>query len=249
MRTFRFCFLLFLGLAATALGCSNGSLGDTAGTVKPYPEEKAARISRGFIALPLENNQVLLMWRLFAADGAEASFEIYKGSVSGGKDEFLGATKRTFFIDTDPAKREVGRYKLVAKEKSRELLGAETEVALNAEVMPSYKTGLFFDLGENYEQARVVTGDLDGDGDLEVIVQFSNEKNLDPYEVFKKLRKSNDTVKVAAFLKNGMGGSRRVPYTRRWWCGILMRTASQRLSLKQILQATRTITRKKDLPS
>jgi hypothetical protein len=66
------------------------------------------------------------------------------------------------------------------------------------------KTGaLVFHVGQNYKQARVVTGDLNGDGEREVVIAYSADRNIDPDKEGHAWSKSEDTVKVSAFLPNG----------------------------------------------
>ncbi|OGP75459.1 MAG: hypothetical protein A2W09_01095, partial [Deltaproteobacteria bacterium RBG_16_50_11] len=52
-----------------------------------------------------------------------------------------------------------------------------------------------------YRQARVVTGDLNGDGEPEFVVAYSGYQNIDPHET--AWSKSEITIKVAAFLATG----------------------------------------------
>jgi hypothetical protein len=63
------------------------------------------------------------------------------------------------------------------------------------------KASLVFDLGHPYRQAQVVTGDVNGDGEPDVVISYSDYPNVDPYE--KARSRSEDTIKVAAFLPTG----------------------------------------------
>jgi len=62
-------------------------------------------------------------------------------------------------------------------------------------------SALKIDLGEEYKQVLVVTGDLTGDGELEIIVNYSKMKAVDPFD--KAWMKSTDSFKLAAFKKDG----------------------------------------------
>ncbi len=60
---------------------------------------------------------------------------------------------------------------------------------------------LDFNIGVDYKQVDVVTGDLTGDGELEDYLNYSEMKSVDPFE--KAWMKSTNTFKFAAFKKNG----------------------------------------------
>ena len=203
MKTLVVFTILLIGIVGSALSCFGESGSSSATVLTPYPEEKAAKIGRGFMALPADADKVLLTWRMLTSDATGTSFEVYRVNTSTNKETLLGTTDETRFFDSTPSKQEENRYKLVTKTEGRQLAIAETEIGPNARSISPSISALTYDLGEDYQQVRLAAGDLNGDGELEVVMQFANDKNLDPYEVFKKIRKSTDTIKVAAFTKAG----------------------------------------------
>lgn len=203
MKSFRSPLAILLCIGLVVAGCFSVSVETDSVVTAPYPDEKAATVGRAFVCLPQANGQVALMWRRLATDEPDSFFEVFRVNRSTGINERLGATEKTFFVDTYPEKKAGDGYRLVVNQKLQKPLNVEAEVTPNAISLGPGMGALFFDVGEAYQQARVATADLNGDGDLDLVIQFSGDRNLDPYEVYKKLRKSGDTVKVAAFLRSG----------------------------------------------
>jgi len=200
----RFFTILLISFSIFVPACIGGPANNITTRITPYPEEKAANIGRGLVALPIDNSRVFLSWRLLVSDVSGTTFDVYKINTLNGHEEYLGNTEKTYFIDKMTSTTNVvNRYKVVAKGNDAPSASAETELASNAEHIASNISGLSYDLGEEYRQARLLVGDLNGNGEFEVVIQYSKDKNLDPYERFKKIRKSSDTIKVAAFLKTG----------------------------------------------
>ncbi len=63
------------------------------------------------------------------------------------------------------------------------------------------ESALVFEIGQEYKQARLVTGGLNGGGELEVVIGYANNIDVDPWE--KAWQKSEDNIKVAAFRPTG----------------------------------------------
>jgi hypothetical protein len=112
--------------------------------------------------------------------------------------ELIAETDRTFYLDNSV---EAGREYVYALRPGHDaaLTGLPNEVKVTTS-SSQQQAAIVFEVGA-YKQARVTTGDLDCDGELEFVVAHSNYKNVDPYE--KAWVKSEDTVKVAAFRRTG----------------------------------------------
>jgi hypothetical protein len=179
-------------------GCSGeprkGSLG-------PYPEELAAILGRGLVALPRTPSQVFLSWRLLPADSEGLRFRIHRKELSktGAAFEPIAETDRTFYLDTSVEERRNYVYVLrSAQDVESKPLSDEVTVS---PLSDHKQAAIVLELGEPYKQARVTTGDLDCDGEREFVVGYSNFKNVDPFE--DAWVRSQDTVKVAAFRRTG----------------------------------------------
>ncbi|MEW6570098.1 MAG: hypothetical protein AB1390_02815 [Nitrospirota bacterium] len=192
-------FFAILILICFALSCEKGQTEKGIDRFKPYPEEMKAVMGRGLVALPKGKNQIFVSWRLLPDDPKGISFNIFRKEVRNHKAlELIAQTDRTFYIDGSA--KENKRYAYAIRPV---LDGKEGDLSREAEVSHTgnIQNALVFDLGQDYKMARGATGDLNGDGELEVVIAYSNNRNVDPAENFWK--KSEDTIKVAAFLHTG----------------------------------------------
>lgn len=166
----------------------------------PYLEEPAAVIGRGVVALPGGPGRVFVAWRLLRADPESVSFDVYRRNLDNANGRLLlrSRTRHTFFIDHS-VKHE-GRYEYVIRPSTD---GKEGEPSGHATVTasPTAPAALVFDVGQDYGFAQVVTGDLNGDGEPEVVIAYAKGRRVDPYQ--KAWQKSEGTIKVAAFLRTG----------------------------------------------
>ena len=165
---------------------------------KPYPEELSAKISRGLVCFKKGQNKNFLSWRLLPDDPDNPEYYIWRKKIIPGTSgvKIIAKTNKNFFIDQ-------------GAKGINYLYGISTKVVLPNElqkVNDSYNSdfnigAIAFDINENYNQARVVTGDLTGDGELNVVILYSKMNNVDPYK--NAWQKSTDTYKLAAFRRNG----------------------------------------------
>jgi hypothetical protein len=154
------------------------------------------------VVLPKEHNQIFLSWRLLPSDPESLSFNIYRKDLAEKKSskEFtlIARTDQNSYIDTSVQKNHSYMYRISPvsgwnrEEFSKKVTVTVKDKELNA---------LVFDLGKKYKSARVVTGDLNGDGELEVVIVYQNSDIVEPYK--RSSFKSQDTIKVATFLHTG----------------------------------------------
>ena len=193
-------FSLFLLVLLSTLACSSGSKQENKATLSPYPEESSARISRGLVALSLDNNRIFLTWRLLPQDSPGTYFQVLRGEATGGSNslEPLAKTRKTSYTDLDAVAGHEYRYVVRPLQQGSD---GPASKEVRARAGQNGQPFLAFDIGEDYRYARVVAGDLNGDGELELIVCYSQDGGVDPYR--KAWRPSTDTIKVAAFLRSG----------------------------------------------
>jgi hypothetical protein len=167
---------------------------------KPYPEEIKAKINRGLVALPKEKKQIFLSWRNLPGDPKGCSYEVLRKTNDKEQDKLESAAivDKTAYSDH---KVEIGKRYIYAvrwvKENNKGPISKLTGITASAED----RRAISIDIGEAIGQARVVTGDLTGDGEMEIVAVHSKNWDIDPNK--KWWKKSEDTIKVTAFRKNG----------------------------------------------
>ncbi len=163
----------------------------------PYPEEINSKINRGLICFESVNSN-FLSWRKLPGDSIE--YKIWRKEIlnSASDIKHIGITNTTFFNDTKLKKDS--KYFYCISNSIQPDTSEFQEISKNSIIYRGYNA-LSFNLEQSYKKARIVTGDLTGDGELEIIVSYSNMKDVDPYE--KAWLKSTDKVFVSAFLRNG----------------------------------------------
>lgn len=166
--------------------------------LSPYPEELAAKISRGLVCFQKEDDNNFLNWRLLPSDPDNATFFIWR-KISSSKEAnaaIIDSTTKNNYMDKKIGINVKYSYGISTDrsmpEEFQEIIKNEKDLNFNA---------LAFDLKEDYEQANVVSGDLNGDGELEIVIIYSKMRGVDPFK--KAWMKSIDTYKVAAFLRGG----------------------------------------------
>jgi hypothetical protein len=173
---------------------------------EPFFEEPTNVLSRGLVALPAERG-VFLSWRRLPKDSSGMVYEIYRHTlgVDNGAAQMIKQTPLTNFIDDSVKAGSRYAYEVRATYEKQTNHSAEVEVVAptklseQASLHPNTGT-LVFDVG-TYIDAQLVTGDLNGDGEREVVIKHTNNWDVDPSP--KAWQKSKDTYKVTAFLANG----------------------------------------------
>ena len=199
MRSFLKPFAVAL-LAVPAITCITTESAAQSVTPAAYAEEQNAVLGRGLVALPQGDDGVFLSWRRLPRDLAGAVFKIYRREQGVGSTHFevIGETEATSYVDSDSAAGH--RYSYAVSVAASDQEGYRS-TPVQVESTESRQDYMAFDIGENYEQARVVTGDINGDGELEIVVQHSPNKVVDPWE--KAWTKSEHTLRLTAFRRTG----------------------------------------------
>jgi rhamnogalacturonan endolyase len=184
------CFCL-PALALFAIGFSVWS----ADGARQTPE----RLGRGLVAVPAERG-VYLGWRLLAEDPEAVAFNVYRRLGSTGPFQRITGeplTDSTDYLDDRAPRGEVS-YRIEALAGGKRL-GGDCTVALNAGEAQSY---LRVPMAGDYRARKVCSGDLDGDGELELVIQ-QPDFNTDPYQQPGYWKKSPTTYKLEAYKLDG----------------------------------------------
>jgi rhamnogalacturonan endolyase len=191
-------FLLSIILLTLLFSCSDTKVGEEISSERLYSDEAQAVLGRGVVSYLRGQDQVL-SWRLLPEDPKGVSFSIYRKEIGSGEENYklIARSDRTSYTDRDARGRRYAYAVRQLQEKQEGKFSRES-IALSS---IGGKAALVFDLGQPYKQARVVTGDLNGDGEPEVVIAYSGYQNVDPYE--KARTKSEDSIKVSAFLATG----------------------------------------------
>jgi hypothetical protein len=192
-------FLLIIILIASVSSCTKEHSIKDISSDNVYSDEYKAVLGRGIISYLSDSGHGLLNWRLLPEDPKGGSFNIYRKEI-GNRDEnykWIARTDRTSYTDRDARGK---RYAYAVRTFHK---GKEGDISRESIVLSSIggKAALIFDIGQHYKQARMVTGDLNGDGEPEVVVAYSGHPNVDAYS--GGWSKSKETIKVTAFLPTG----------------------------------------------
>ena len=197
MKIMNIFLITFLILASSS--CSETKVGKEVSPDRIYSDENQAVLGRGVVSYNKGQDRILLSWRLLPEDPKGVSFHVYRKEIGSGDESYkrIARTDRTSYTDSDARGRRYA-YAVRPVQEGKEGSFSRESIGLSS---IGGKAALVFDLGHSYQQARVVTGDLNGDGEPEVVIAYTGYRNVDPYE--KARSRSEDTIKVAAFLPTG----------------------------------------------
>jgi rhamnogalacturonan endolyase len=167
--------------------CSNMEFGDPAiGIAKacfvlagqPHAARQVERLNRGAVAIRQPNGSVFIGWRLLATDAANIEFNVYHSRHSNGDGRTLLTTTplkdATHFVA--PSSFAWGNFTIVPVVNGTEQSTGGQTVSLRADpwvdvdVQPP--TGRL--PGAVYTVGDATVGDLDGDGEYEIIVKWTS---------------------------------------------------------------------------
>lgn len=161
-----------------------------------YPENpvvlprQVENLDRGVIALRRASNQIYVGWRMLGTDPADVSFNLYR-SVNGGRASRLNTTpltQTTDYVDTTANLNAENAYFVRAviggiEQPASELyyLPASAPIAQHIDIPLAIPSGGTTPTGGsyNYSANDATVGDLDGDGDYEVILKWDPSNSKD----------------------------------------------------------------------
>ncbi len=161
--------------------------------------QPAENLGRGLVAVPAERG-VFLSWRLLAQDPTEVAFRVSRRVGTAGRFECLTPaplTAVTNYHDEQAPPGEVS-YRVEALANGMPLDDAST-VTVRASAPQAY---LRIPLAGSYRAHKVCLGDLDGDGEMELVIQ-QPDFNTDPYQQPGYWKVSPTTYKLEAYKLDG----------------------------------------------
>jgi rhamnogalacturonan endolyase len=146
-------------------------LASTAGSA--FAQRQMEAIGRGAVAVRTGEASAFISWRLLGNDPDGVTFNVYR-SVDGAapqkaNDRPLGGA--TCFVD-DHAPAGKVRYSVRPVVDGRELAAADAIVSIDDPAKPYFAIPL--DTPAGYHPNDVSVGDLDGDGEYDLVVKFEN---------------------------------------------------------------------------
>jgi rhamnogalacturonan endolyase len=166
----------------------------------------AEKLDRGLIALEREDGSVFLSWRLLEQDSQDIAFQVRRRSVGSAEESAVltqgGPYRATNFVDKTAGKEKAYVYELY-ESSVKQPRGASGRLGeAKIELTGRAKVYVSIPLGGNYDFQKVGLGDLDGDGDYELIIKQPNF-NTDPYQQPGYWKKSLTTYKLEAYRLDG----------------------------------------------
>lgn len=164
---------------AGAGNSAGGSDDGTGGNPDPGPDGFAEleRLNRGVVAVPREEG-VFVSWRLFGYEGDSVAFNVYRDGTLLNSDPLLGPTN---WIDADGS--DSSTYTVRKVEDGVESDHSEAAAVWSPGYLeiptPAPTAGSNQDGGYSYSSGDGSVGDVDGDGQYEIIVKWdpSNAKD------------------------------------------------------------------------
>ncbi len=156
------------------------------------------KLGRGMLALPLEDKRVYLGWRLLATDPTDIAFNVYR-TIDRGQPVRLNETPLTrttdFTAEAPPA--GAGAYWVRAVGGGQEQAPSE-QATVPADAAP--RPYLAIKLQGDYSAQAAAVGDLDGDGQLDLVIK-QPAWGTDPGDGYWE--RSKDTYKLEAYRRDG----------------------------------------------
>jgi len=164
------------GGATSTGGATGGATGGTPASGKREMES----LDRGVIAINQGGGKVYIGWRMFGLDSGSIAFNVYRSTAGAAAVKLNSSpiTATTDYVDTGADATKSNAYYVTA------VVGGTEQAPSAAYTLPAnapaqqYLSIPLRDGGLNYSQANV--GDLDGDGQYELVVKWSQSANVDP---------------------------------------------------------------------
>ena len=136
------------------------------------------RLNRGVVAVRTGTNTVYVGWRMFATDPADISFNVYRGGVKVNSSPLTGSTNltdNTTANSTYTVRAVIGGTEQGDSEAASVWAQQYKTINLNkpaSQTMPDSTVC-------NYTANDCSTGDLDGDGEYEIILKWDPDNSKD----------------------------------------------------------------------
>lgn len=140
-----------------------------------FSQRQMENLGRGVIALHAEKNKVMISWRMLGTDPDNIAFNLYRGmgSQSPVKLNNQPILSSTFWIDSTMDLSQLNEYFVKPLQKGKELeKSLSFKLAANTPVRPYLSIPL--QPLEGYAPGDGSVGDLDGDGEYELVVKREN---------------------------------------------------------------------------
>ncbi|MBN1999947.1 silent information regulator protein Sir2 [candidate division KSB1 bacterium] len=164
--------------------------------------QQTEHIDRGIVALPVQEGQVYVGWRLLKSDPPNVSFNVFRRDI--GFDAYEKVNQHpvdnsTNFIDLDAAPGHGFNYKITTliDDVEKDSPGEAYVFTLSGN-LPWYS----IKLKDKVELKRVGIGDIDGDGAYDFVLQYPNI-NVDPYFRPGYWKRSPEPYKLEAYTSKG----------------------------------------------
>jgi len=166
--------------AGGATGTGGMATGGVVGGTPASGKREMESLDRGVIAINQGGGKVYVGWRMFGLDPGSIAFNVYRSAAGAAavKLNTSPITATTDYVDTGADVTKSNAYSVAA------VVGGVEQAASAAYTLPTnapaqqYLSIPLRDGGLNYAQANV--GDLDGDGQYELVVKWSQSANVDP---------------------------------------------------------------------
>ena len=162
----------------------------------------AEKLDRGLVALRQADGSCYVGWRLLDSDPADVAFHVYRQTGSADTAQRLTrepVRESTNFVVAEAGKEGPQRYFVRPATAAGE---GPPSVAVAPLGTPAGESSLAIRLQGNYRTHKVGVGDLDGDGQYELVIQ-QPDFNTDPYQAPGYWKKSPDTYKLEAYSLDG----------------------------------------------
>ncbi|MBD3242686.1 MAG: hypothetical protein GF331_18995 [Chitinivibrionales bacterium] len=166
--------------------------------------QAAENVNRGVVLLPRNGGEVYVGWRLLLDDTPSTGFHVYRSTSAGSGYAKLTASPvagSTNYVDRT-AEEGVTYYYTVTSVNGDAEGAPSSPVSITAAASASYRKS-FATVASGGIQ-RICTGDVNGDGYLDIAILWPN-KNKDPYYggVWSPDKPCSDTYKLSMYLHDG----------------------------------------------
>lgn len=164
------------------------------------------RLNRGMVAIHEGNGRVTVSWRLFKADPATVEFDLYRSAAGGQAIQLNRHPLKDFTcysdegVDVSQTQRYILYARPAAGEVAKEIASYTLTPALAAKPYLSIPLQpLAFDTAHVFQPNDASVGDLDGDGELEIVIKrmgafyACSQKGLCPHTMVLEAYKLDGT--------------------------------------------------------